>query len=100
MAFAVWLAFALAILLLGGAIYYAAHVAFAQQMDASIEQAGTGVMADYRDDGIGGLSEAIRQREGRGVDALGYALFDPRGRQIAGSMNTAMPSVGWRTIVF
>jgi signal transduction histidine kinase len=98
MAFAGSLAFALATLLLGAAIYYAAHAAFARQMDASLEQAATSLMAEYRDDGIDGLAEAIRQRQG--PDALGYGLFDPTGKQLAGSLNTPMPAAGWHKIVF
>ncbi|HEY7959176.1 MAG TPA: HAMP domain-containing sensor histidine kinase [Sphingomicrobium sp.] len=100
MAFAVSLAFALATLLLGIAIYYAAHAAFAREMDAGIEQATSGLMPEYRDDGVDGLTEAIRQREGRGTDALGYALFQPGGVRVAGSLNTRMPETGWRTISF
>src|SRR6478736_908694 len=100
MAFAVSLAFALATLMLGAAIFYAAHAAFAREMDASIEQAAKGLMAEYRDDGVNGLSEAIDQREGGAPDALGYALFDPAGRRVGGSLNTPMPALGWGTINF
>jgi len=100
MAFAVSLAFALATSLLGAAVFYAAHAAFAQEMDASIELAAKGLMAEYRDDGIDGLSEAILQREGGSPDALGYALFDPAGKRVGGNLNTGMPALGWHTINF
>jgi signal transduction histidine kinase len=100
MAFAVSLAFGLAMLLLGAAIYYAAHADFARQMDASIAQAASDLMAEYHDDGVRGLTEAIRQREGKGLDALGYALFDPAGHRIGGNLNTPMPPEGWHTIDF
>jgi len=100
LAFAVSLAFALATLLLGAGVYYAAHAAFAREMDASIRQAETSLMAEYRDDGIAGLSEAIQQREGRGTDALGYALFEPGGHRIGGTLDTPAPLPGWRTISF
>ena len=100
MAFAVSLAFALATLLLGIAIYYAAHAAFAREMDAGIQQATSGLMPDYRDDGIDGLKEAMAQREGRGTDSLEYALFQPDGRRVAGSLDTPMPETGWRMISF
>lgn len=100
MAFAASLTFAMTTLLLGAAIFYAAHAAFAREMDASIEQGAKGLMAEYRDDGIDGLSEAIRGREGGGPNALGYALFDPAGRRIGGSLNAAMPPLGWHTISF
>ncbi len=100
MAFVYSLAFALATLVLGGAVYYAAHAAFARQLDASIEQAADGLMPDYRDDGISGLVEAVDQREKRGPDALAYAVFDPHGGRIGGQLELSMPQPGWRKIVF
>jgi signal transduction histidine kinase len=100
MAFAVSLAFAAATLIMGIIIYFAAHAAFAREMDANIAQGANDVMAEYRDDGIGGLQEAIQQHEGRGTDALGYALFDPAGRRIGGSLNMTMPAEGWHKISF
>jgi signal transduction histidine kinase len=100
MAFAYSLAFALATLLLGGAVYYAAHAAFAHQLDASIEQATDDLMPDYRDDGVSGLVEAVGQRESRAPGALAYAVFDPHGRRIGGQLDLPMPEPGWRRIVF
>lgn len=100
MAFACCLVFAVATALLGGAVYYAAHAAFATQMDASIVQAAGGLKAEYHDDGIPGLIEAISQREGHGPDALGYALFDATGRRIGGTLDTPLPPIGWQKISF
>ena len=94
------LAFAVATLALGASVYYAAHVALARQMDASIEQARDGLLTELHDDGISGLREALAQREARGPDTLGYAMFDPAGRRIAGQMNTTRPKPGWQRIVF
>lgn len=94
------LAFALATMLLGAAVYYAAHEAFVAQMDAGIAQASDGLLAEWRDDGVAGVREAVRQREAAGPDALGYAIFDPAGRRIGGQLDTAMPSPGWQRIVF
>lgn len=94
------LAFALATVLLGAAVYYAAHAALARQMDASIEQSTGGLLTELHDDGLAGLREAVSQRESRGPDTLGYALFDRTGRRIAGQMETAFPDTGWQRIVF
>ena len=99
-AFASSLAFALATLITGVAVYYAAHVAFAHQMEASIEQASTGIIGELHDDGLPGLMEAVRDRESGSPDALGYAVFDPAGNRVAGSLDTPMPDAGWRDIVF
>lgn len=99
-AFGYSLAFALATLLLGLAVHYAAHAAFVRQIDASIDQATTGVMAEFRDDGLRGVIEAVRQRENGGPVSLGYAIFDRRGRRIAGELNTTMPPLGWHPINF
>ena len=99
-AFVSSLAFALATLLLGAAVYYAAHAALARQMDAGIEQATNNLMTELHDDGFGGIRDALREREMHGPDALGYALFDPAGRRVAGRMNTMRPELGWHRIVF
>lgn len=99
-AFVSSLAFALATLLLGAAVYYAAHAALARQMDAGIEQATNNLMTELHDDGFGGIRDALTEREMHGPDALGYALFDPAGRRVAGRMNTVRPELGWHRIVF
>lgn len=94
------LAFALATLALGAGVYYAAHAALARQMDASIEQARDGLLSELRDDGVSGVREALAQREAQGPDALGYALFDPAGRRVAGKMNAGPSPPGWQRITF
>ncbi|WP_338468179.1 ATP-binding protein [Novosphingobium sp. ZN18A2] len=94
------LAFALATVCLGAAVYLAAHEAFSRQLDASIEQATGALLTEMHDDGIGGLREAVAQRDATGPDALGYALFDPAGRRVAGQMNTQPTPPGWHRITF
>jgi len=95
-----FLAFAAAMLLLGSAVYWATHAAFARQIDSSIEQATTALLAEYRDDGVRGLSEALAAQHGPGPIALGTALFDPDGHRIAGNLDTRAPAPGWQRIVF
>ena len=94
------LAFALATLCLGAAVYYAAHAALARQLDASIEQATDSLLTEFHDDGMRGLREALSQRAAREPDTLGYALFDPSGRKVAGQMDTPRATAGWRRITF
>lgn len=99
-AFASLLFFALVTLLLGSAVYHAAHAAFARQMDARIAQATKSIVAELGDGGVPGVLEAVRERETRGPDALGYAVFDAKGRHVGGQMQTERSEPGWRRIVF
>ena len=99
-AFASSLAFALAIVLMGAAVFYAAHAAFVRQMESSIDQASISILAELHDDGVGGVLEAVHNREAGGPDALGYAVFAPSGNRVVGSLNTPMPQAGWHDIVF
>lgn len=99
-AFVSSIAFALATLLLGAAVYYAAHTALERQMDAGIEQASSALESEFREDGIDGIREAMAQRASRTPVSLGYALFDPSGRRIAGGMDLPRPDTGWRRIRF
>ncbi|URW74863.1 HAMP domain-containing histidine kinase [Sphingomonas donggukensis] len=93
-------AFALATTLLGVLVFYAAHVTFARQLDASIADASAALVTEYRAEGRDGLNEALGRREQRAGDELGYALFGTDGRRIAGRMVTDRPPVGWSDIVF
>ena len=58
------------------------------------------VVDDLIRDGVTGVIEALRERQASGSDAVGFALFDARGRRIGGSLVVAMPAPGWRTIDF
>jgi len=95
-----FLAYAAAMLLLGSAVYWATHAAFARQIDSSIEQASTALLAEYRDDGVRGISEALTAPHGPGPIALGTALFNRDGHRVAGNLDTQMPAPGWQRIVF
>lgn len=93
-------AYALAMLLLAGAVYWATHQAFSHQIDLSVEQAHAALLAEYRDDGLEGLSRAVAMQQSPGPIALGSALFAPDGRRVAGNLNTARPAPGWHRITF
>lgn len=93
-------AYALALLVLGAAVFFATHAAFSRQLDSNIEQAVNALRGEYRDDGISGVIEAVRQLHSPGPISLGTALFAPGGRRIAGNLNTDMPAPGWQRIVF
>lgn len=98
-AFAASLAFALAVLAIGGLSYLAVQRAFAAQLDQTINEGMTAIL-DEGFEGIPALSETIRQREQMAGDNLGYAIFDAQGRRVAGSLDATMPAPGWARIVF
>jgi signal transduction histidine kinase len=91
-------AFALAIVLLGMAVYFAADADFrGQQDDAIVEETGEMLNA-YRDKGLAELRERVGAGQGGGVAQFGYALFDPAGRREAGALAIARPAQGWRDV--
>jgi signal transduction histidine kinase len=91
-------AVALAILLLGAAVYFAADAEFRHQRDRAIVEEATGLA---RETDTNELKAEIAGRERPDVhDAFLYALFDPTGRRIAGSLDTKAPPAGLGTITF
>ncbi len=93
--------FALVILILGGAVYYAADAAFRSQQDASIAEESAELIRDYRLEGVGDVIEHITARERAGAtDPFRYALITRDGRRIAGGLKTAAVGSGWRDITF
>lgn len=91
-------AFALAMLLLGVAVYFAADAEFRSQRDHGITEEAT-TLAHEPD--LGELKAEIRARERpNNPETFLYALFDPNGHRIAGSLHTAPPAPGLASIVF
>lgn len=94
-------AFALAILVLGAAVYFAANAEFRRQRDAGIAGESVELARTFTTEGRTELLEAIATREAGGsAHPYGYALFDARGRRVAGGLDTTRPSAGWSDIVF
>jgi len=93
--------FALAILILGAAVYFAADAAFRAQQDAALTEETHELIRSYRDEGLADLRETITAREARGrVDSFGYAVFDARQHRVAGSLRLRKPRVGWGDVTF
>lgn len=93
--------FALAIVLLGAIVYVAADADFRRQQDAAIAEESAALVADFRDEGLGDLTETIAAREvSSATNGFGYALFDRAGRRIAGALDTTRPLTGFRNIIF
>lgn len=94
-------AFAAATLALGGGIYWAAHIALRNQLDDRIAAEMSSLVSEYRSEGAASLRMVIGRREmADATDDLGYALFAPDGRRVAGSLDAAKPQAGWGTIPF
>jgi len=101
-AFAYSAAIAIGIALLGTIIYWAMHIAFTRQLDAMITDEAQALVIEYRGGGEAELRDAIAQRERlrqRGAQ-LYYAVFEPNGDRIFGSLNTAFPKIGMHDIPF
>jgi signal transduction histidine kinase len=91
-------AFIGAVLLLGVAVYFAADAEFRQQRDQAI----SAEVADLLREGGGPelRSELAERRGTRATGGFMYALFDPGGSRVAGTLDTAMPAPGFSMIVF
>ncbi|WP_336961403.1 HAMP domain-containing sensor histidine kinase [Sphingobium aquiterrae] len=90
---------ALAILLLGVAVYFAADADFRRQQDAGLAEESRGLVREFEEGGMADIAKAIAKRE-RGVSAYGYAIFDGAGRRVAGSLETSRPDAGSSDIIF
>ena len=100
-AFAYSSGLALAILLLGVIVYFAADADFRRQQDIGIATESATLVRAFQQEGIGELREELTAREvGNAINSFGYALFDTHGRRIAGSLDTPQPPAGWHNITF
>ncbi|MEI6644316.1 MAG: HAMP domain-containing sensor histidine kinase [Novosphingobium sp.] len=92
-------AFALAILLLGLAVYYAADADFRNQQDVGIAEESAGLFREYGEGGMPDLTSAVTERETMNpADGYHYAVFDAAGHRVAGSLPIPRPNVGARDI--
>jgi hypothetical protein len=93
--------FALAILALGGVLFWAMHLDFTRQLDGTLRDEAATLVAESRSDGEGELTDAIAQRETAGSpDRLLYALFAKDRRRIAGHLETNFPRLGLHDLTF
>ncbi len=93
-------AFALAILLLGVVVYYAADADFRGQQDVAIAEEAAGLMREYDEGGLPDLADAIAKRQAsNSADGYHYAIFDAAGQRIAGSLATSRPPIGAQDIM-
>ncbi|MEQ7874701.1 HAMP domain-containing sensor histidine kinase [Sphingomonas sp. ASV193] len=94
-------AFAAGVAILGVLVFITMHLAFRQQMDSMIGDEADALAAEYRADGPDELRTAIAEREtGHSSHKLMYALFDSRGKRLAGHLATTPGPPGVRDVVF
>lgn len=100
-AFAYSAVFATGVAALGIVIFWAMHVAFVSQLDATVSDEASTLLADYRNEGGGEFASAIAEREqARSPARLFYAVYSPDGRRIAGSFRAARPPLGLQNLPF
>ncbi len=91
-------AFALAIVLLGVAVYFAADAEFRRARDRAISDEVTAIL---HEGSRGNMAAEVHEREtAKATDSFGYALFDPSGRRVAGALDIARPDPGFGMVVF
>jgi signal transduction histidine kinase len=93
-------AFALAIVILGTAVYFAADADFRRQQDSSIVEESDELVRTYRTSGLPTLRTTIVLRQKAGASSFIYGLFDGSGRREAGMLHATRPAPGWGDIVF
>lgn len=80
-------AFALAILLLGVAVYFAADADFRNQQDIGLAEETAGLTREFDEGGMADLVAAIAKREAMNpADGYHYAVHDNAGQRIAGTL--------------
>lgn len=101
-AFANFGAYAIGLALLGVVVFFAMHIAFTSQLDATIADETQTLIGEYRSGGgERELGEAIAERErSSSPSRLLYAVFAPNGRRILGSLQTSRPQLGLHDITF
>ncbi|AIT81815.1 HAMP domain-containing sensor histidine kinase [Novosphingobium pentaromativorans] len=93
--------FALANVLLGSVVYFAAHRAVVTQVEGQIAEDSRSLVAEFREGGARELHYAIRQREaGNTTNELVYAVYSPQGKRIDGAMDASPPPLGWSDMRF
>ncbi|WP_121118271.1 HAMP domain-containing sensor histidine kinase [Croceibacterium ferulae] len=92
--------FTVATLALGSTAYGIASRATHRQFDAVIEREAAGLVRVHAAGGTPALQRALDRRDDRGVNTLGYLLFDRAGRRVGGELEAGALAPGWQDILF
>jgi hypothetical protein len=91
-AFANFGIFSIGLAVLGVVVFWAMHVAFTRQLDATISDETQTLIDEYRSGGDRELREAIAEREmSHSPTRMLYAVFAPDGRKLYGALRTSRP---------
>lgn len=89
------------LVLLGIIVFAIMHLAFARQLDSMVSDEAQTIRDEYSRGGDQELARAIAAREASNSSTrMLYAVFDPSGRRIYGSLNTSRPSPGLHPVSF
>jgi signal transduction histidine kinase len=100
-AFANFGIFSIGLAALGLVVFWAMHVAFTRQLDATISDETQTLIDEYRSGGDRELKEAIAEREmSHSPTRMLYAVFAPDGRKLYGALRTDRPRLGLHDILF
>lgn len=94
MAFVYSAAFALAVVLLGGAVYGVADRNFRHEQDRTLQPEATRVLREYTEGGLPDLAHSIAKRERRPNNTFSYAVIARDGRHLMGSTRLAQVGPG------
>src|ERR1700761_985184 len=86
--------YALAVAGLGAVVLFASRDALGRDFDRRITAEAGALTQEYRQEGLEGVLDAVREREGT-PGALDYGLKDPAGRPMAGRLAVLPAPVGW-----
>lgn len=86
---------------LGTIVFFAMHLAFTRQLDATIMGEAHTLVDEYHADGGREFGEAIAEREAStSPQHLMYAVFAPDGRRLYGQLNAERPALGVHKLQF
>jgi signal transduction histidine kinase len=91
----------LGLLVLGVVVFFAMHIAFTRQLDATIADETQTLVDEYHSGGPRELREAIAEREtSRLPTRMRFAVFASDGRRLYGTLQTSRPPPGLHDIAF
>ncbi len=94
-------AFAAGVLLLGIAVFFAMHAAFARQLDRTVTEEARFLSGEFASDEPGELADAIALRErAPPPHVLLYGVYSPAGRRLYGLLDAPRPPLGLHDITF
>ena len=86
---------ALAVLVMGAGVYYAAGAALRHDLDRTITGEVSALKREYDEGGVPDLMDAIVKHDRRPGNGFRYALFDPKGIARLNELSLPRAALGW-----